>query len=88
MAGGFSIEVKNIDILIEINHLFNKIDTKLNNDLLIDLALSPQALDDNFIKYIEMLEPFGSSNKESVLMLNNIEVSKANIVKKSYKMFF
>ena len=58
MAGGFSIEVKNIDIFkFEINHLFNKIDTKLNNDLLIDLALSPQALDDNFIKYIEMLEP-------------------------------
>ena len=85
MAGGFSIEVKNIDIFkFEINHLFNKIDTKLNNDLLIDLALSPQALDDNFIKYIEMLEPFGSSNKEPVLMLNNIEVSKANIVKKSH----
>ena len=90
MAGGFSIEAKNIDILkFEINHLFNKIDTKLNNDLLIDLALSPQALDDNFIKYIEMLEPFGSSNKEPVLMLNNIEVSKANIVKKSHiKCFF
>ena len=90
MAGGFSIEVKNIDIFkFEINHLFNKIDTKLNNDLLIDLALSPQALDDNFIKYIEMLEPFGSSNKEPVLMLNNIEVSKANIVKKSHiKCFF
>ena len=90
MAGGFSIEVKNIDIFkFEINHLFNKIDTKLNNDLLIDLALSPQALDDNFIKYIEMLEPFGSSNKEPVLMLNNIEVSKANIVKESHiKCFF
>ena len=90
MAGGFSIEVKNIDIFkFEINHLFNKIETKLNNDLLIDLALSPQALDDDFIKYIEMLEPFGSSNKEPVLMLNNIEVSKANIVKESHiKCFF
>jgi len=44
-------DIKNDIFKFEINHLFNKIDTKLNNDLLIDLALSPQALDDNFIKY-------------------------------------
>tara|TARA_B100000886_G_scaffold68558_1_gene43232 strand:+ start:14233 stop:15975 length:1743 start_codon:yes stop_codon:yes gene_type:complete len=90
MAGGFSIEAKNIDLFkSEINNLLNKNDTKLNNDLLIDLVLSPQALDDNFIKYIEMLEPFGSSNKEPVLMLNNIEVSKAKIIKNSHiKCFF
>ena len=83
MAGGFSIEKKNIDIfrdqLIK-DYEKLKINSAKNENFYIDAIVSPSAINEEFYEHINYLAPFGSGNNEPKFMIENLKVLKSYIV--------
>ena len=83
MAGGFSIETKNIDkfkdfILkkfLKINESF--IGQKL---LMLDSVISPSAVNIEFYNKVNLLSPFGSGNPEPKFIIENLKTINGKIV--------
>lgn len=78
MAGGFTIDLKNTDqfkqeIFSQINKK-NKID--ISNEILLDSYIDVQAVNEDFLNKISILEPFGSGNREPTFAIENMEISK------------
>jgi len=83
MAGGFSIDKKNIpkfrDYLIK-NYEKLNIDASKNSNLYIDTIISASALNEDFYEEINCLAPFGSGNNEPKFVIENTKVISINVV--------
>ena len=83
MAGGFTIEKKNIDKFRDfliMNFEYSKIDNFDNFNLYLDSIIAPSAINENFYNDIEILEPFGSGNNEPKFLVEALKVIKSDIV--------
>ena len=83
MAGGFSIEKKNISLFR--NFLIKNFEKKkLNSSKIIDLHLdsiiAPSALNEKFYDEINYLSPFGSGNSEPKFVIENLKVIKSDLI--------
>ena len=83
MAGGFSINVNNIEkfknFLIEKYKRLNINNTNIKN-LYLDSIILPSALNYEFYKNIEILSPFGSGNPEPKFLIENLKLTHTKIV--------
>ena len=83
MAGGFTIKEENIDSFRDflIKNFENlKINSLDAHNLYLDTIIAPSAINENFYKDIEVLEPFGSGNNEPKFVVEEIKVIKSNII--------
>ena len=74
MAGGFSINIDNIEIFKEfLIKKYNSLDIKKGNfkTLYLDSIILPTALNAEFYKNIEVLSPFGSGNSEPIFLIES-----------------
>ncbi len=83
MAGGFSIEVGNIEKLK--NFVFKKfkninIDLTTDRPLLLDSVISPSAVNLDFYNKVAILSPFGSGNPEPKFIINDVKTIHGKIV--------
>ena len=77
MAGGFSIETDKLDIFKnEILKIYKKSIRDNNNHFYIDSYLETSAINIDLINKINLLEPYGSGNKEPVFAFENFKISK------------
>ena len=83
MAGGFSINKKNIpifrDLLIK---NFEKLFKFVSNEssLYLDSIIAPSALNEDFFNEINLLGPFGPGNNEPRFVIENLKVLSSNII--------
>ena len=89
MAGGFSLKTENIVIFKnEINNIYSKKKINLKkNKLIVDFSLSLDAINEKFIDYLNSLEPFGSGNREPVILVSNTQIAKPIIIKEKHIKF-
>ncbi len=83
MAGGFSVEIKNIELFKEF--IFNKFNLQnefINNKetVLLDAEITSSAINLDFYNKIETLSPFGSGNPEPKFLLDKLKVLNSKIV--------
>ena len=77
MAGGFSVEYDKLnEFKIELLKIYNKSKRDNNNFFFIDSYLESSAINNELIKKINTLEPYGSGNKEPVFAFENFKVCK------------
>ena len=77
MAGGFSIEADKLDIFKnELLKIYKKKRRNNNNYFYIDSYLETSAINNDLINKINLLEPYGSGNKEPIFAFENFKVSK------------
>jgi len=87
MAGGFTINKKNIDIFRDFlisnfkRSQANSLDT-LN--LYLDSKIAPSALNEEFYEHINCLAPFGSGNREPKFVIENLQVIVSNTVAENH----
>ena len=83
MAGGFSIEIDNIEKFKEF--IIKKFNTKVNtslkkNCLYLDSLISSAAINLDFYEKIDKLAPFGSGNPEPKFLIEKVRVIKSLVV--------
>ena len=83
MAGGFSIDIKNIKSFKEF--VFNKfrginMDLTADRPLLIDSKIAPSAINLEFYEKINILSPFGSGNPEPKFFIEDLKPVNSKIV--------
>ena len=82
MAGGFSIDKKNIplfrDFIIKEFEKKNKLTSEIN--LYLDSTIAPTAVNENFYQEINSLAPFGSGNSEPKFVIENLRVLNSKVV--------
>ena len=87
MAGGFTLKKEKIplfrDFLIK-NFEKSCTNSFENINLYLDSTISPSALNEEFIKDINTLAPFGSGNSEPKFVLEDVKVISSNIVGKNH----
>ena len=77
MAGGFSIETDKLDIFKnELLKILKKSKRDNNNYFYIDSYLETSAINNDLINKINLLEPYGTGNKEPVFAFENFRISK------------
>ena len=83
MAGGFTINNKNIDTFRDFlisnfrKSQANSLDT-LN--LYLDSKIAPSAINEEFYEHVNCLAPFGSGNREPKFVIENLQVIVSNTV--------
>ncbi len=83
MAGGFSINITNINRFKDF--VFNKF-KKVNEDLtqkkpfMIDSKIAPSAINIEFYNKVNILSPFGSGNPEPKFVIENLKTVNSSIV--------
>ncbi len=87
MAGGFSIETKNLKkfkefVIKKFESVSNHLEDSMN--IFLDSELSPAALNFDFYKKIDNLSPFGSGNPEPKFLLENLKVLNSKIIKDTH----
>ena len=87
MAGGFSLEKKNLEQFK--NFLFDKfkksnLDQIKNKNLYLDSIIAPTALNEDFYNDINLLSPFGSGNPEPRFVIENLKIVKTTILKQKH----
>ena len=83
MAGGFSIETKNIDKFKDfIFKKFMKINESFTGQkpLMLDSIISPSAVNIEFYNKVNLLSPFGSGNPEPKFIIENLKTINGKIV--------
>ena len=83
MAGGFSINIDNIEIFKEfLIKKYNISNIKKDNfkNLYLDSIILPTALNPEFYKNIELLSPFGTGNPEPKFLIEDLKLANSNIV--------
>ena len=83
MAGGFSIDVKNIDNFKEfIFRKFKNINEDLTKEkpLFLDSVISPTAINIEFYNKVNVLAPFGSGNPEPKFIIEELKTINGKIV--------
>ena len=83
MAGGFSIEHKNIDIFKDF--VFKKFrgineDLKAEKPILLDSIIAPSAVNLKFYSKVDLLSPFGSGNPEPKFVIEDVKTINSKIV--------
>ena len=83
MAGGFSIQIKNINTFKEF--VFKKFrgvneDLKSEKPLLLDSVIAPSAVNLEFYKKVALLSPFGSGNPEPKFVIEDVKTINGKIV--------
>ena len=83
MAGGFSIEYKNIDIFKDF--VFKKFrgineDLKAEKPILLDSIIAPSAVNLKFYSKVDLLSPFGSGNPEPKFVIEDVKTINSKIV--------
>ncbi len=83
MAGGFSIQVKNINMFKDF--VFKKFkginqDLKSEKPLLLDSIIAPSAVNLEFYNKVALLSPFGSGNPEPKFIIENVKTMNGKIV--------
>ena len=87
MAGGFSMNINNIDkfrkfLVTKFNNLMVKNDNF--NNLFLDSLILPSALNSNFFKNIEVLSPFGPGNVEPKFLIENLKLTYSSVISKKH----
>ena len=83
MAGGFSIDVKNIDKFKDfVFKKFSQINGSFigKKPLMFDSVISPSAVNIEFYNKVNLLSPFGSGNPEPKFIIENLKTIKGKIV--------
>ena len=83
MAGGFSIQVKNIDKFKKfIFRKFNRVKENflVQKSLFLDSKIAPSAVNLDFFEKIDMLSPFGSGNPEPKFVVENLKSVNSKVV--------
>ena len=83
MAGGFSININNIEKFKEfLINKYNNLCTNNDNykNLYLDSLILPTALNNEFYKNIEVLSPFGVGNPEPKFLIENLKLTNSSIV--------
>ena len=83
MAGGFSINIKNIEKFKEfVFRKFRNINEDITSDkpLYFDSVLSPAAINLDFYNKVNNLAPFGSGNPEPKFVIENLKTVNGKIV--------
>ena len=83
MAGGFSININNIETFKEfLIKKYNNLGIKNDNlkNLYLDSLILPTALNDEFYKNIEALSPFGTGNPEPKFIIEDLKLANSNII--------
>ena len=83
MAGGFSINIDNIEIFKEfLIKKYNSLNIKKDNfkNLYLDSIILPTALNPEFYKNIDVLSPFGTGNHEPKFLIEDLKLANSNIV--------
>jgi single-stranded-DNA-specific exonuclease len=83
MAGGFSINIKNIEKFKEfVFRKFRNINEDISSEkpLYLDSILSPTAINLDFYKKVNNLAPFGSGNPEPKFMIESLKTVNGQIV--------
>ena len=83
MAGGFSIQIDNIDKFKDF--VFKKFrgineDLKSEKPLLLDSVIAPSAVNLEFFNKVALLSPFGSGNPEPKFVVENVKTLNGKIV--------
>ena len=83
MAGGFSIQIENINMFK--NFVFKKFksineDLKSEKPLLLDSIIAPSAVNLEFYNKIALLSPFGSGNPEPKFIIEDVKTINGNII--------
>mgnify|MGYP001337521884 FL=1 len=78
MAGGFSLKKTKIkEFKKTLIKIFNKLKKKTEKNVFyIDSYLDASAINEELVNKINMLEPYGSGNKEPIFAFENLKVSK------------
>ena len=83
MAGGFSIQIKNIntfkDFVLKKFRSVNE-DLKTERPLLLDSIIAPSAVNLEFYNKVELLSPFGSGNPEPKFIIEDVKTINGKIV--------
>ena len=83
MAGGFSIDIKNIEKFKEfVFKKFRNINEDITSEkpLYLDSAISPAAINLDFYNKVNNLAPFGSGNPEPKFLIENLKTVHGKIV--------
>lgn len=89
MAAGFIIKKKNIRLLDDyVQNHYLKQNINFNKVSNYDFQVSLSAVNNNFVKEIEKLGPFGHCNTEPILLIKNIKVLKSKIINERHIMSF
>ncbi len=83
MAGGFSIQTKNINTFKDfVYKKFRGVneDLKTEKPLLFDSIIAPSAVNLEFYNKVEMLSPFGSGNPEPKFIIEDVKTINGKIV--------
>ena len=83
MAGGFSIQIENINVFK--NFVFKKFkgvneDLKSEKPLLLDSIIAPSAVNLEFFNKVALLSPFGSGNPEPKFIIEDVKTINGKIV--------
>jgi single-stranded-DNA-specific exonuclease len=87
MAGGFSINIDNIEIFKDFlikKYNSSNIKKGSNNILYLDSLILPTALNAEFYKNIEVLSPFGTGNPEPKFIIEDLKLISSNLVGKQH----
>ena len=87
MAGGFTIDVNNIEKFKEF--VLKKFKNKVGNlakekSLYLDSIISPAALNLDFFNKIDSLAPFGSGNPEPKFVIENLKTMNSKVIKNKH----
>ena len=83
MAGGFSIQIENINKFKDfVFKKFKGINENLKSDkpLLLDSIIAPSAVNLDFYNKVALLSPFGSGNPEPRFVIENVKTINGKIV--------
>ena len=83
MAGGFSININNIETFKEfLIKKYNSLITGKGNckTLYLDSIILPTALNAEFYNNINVLSPFGTGNPEPKFLIEDLKLANSNIV--------
>ena len=83
MAGGFSIQIENINVFKDF--IFKKFksineDLKSEKPLLLDSIIAPSAVNLEFYNKVDLLSPFGSGNPEPKFIIEDVKTINGKIV--------
>ncbi len=82
MAGGFTVQKKNISLFRDF--LINNFEKTKNipniSNLYLDTIIAPSAINEEFYEKINSLAPFGSGNSEPKFVIENLQVIKSDLI--------
>ena len=87
LAGGFSADMETVEFdylkkRIETAVIDSKDESKLSNELIIDMELNADDIQKSLIDEIKLLEPFGANNKKPVFLFKDAKLCRSRVIGK------